>query len=80
MTIKSKKNNLFNYFAHDHKDLSKQYIKGCEDFFKSLNNKSIKKDDSKKGDIFVNCRSCNNYIYKNRSSRDARYCDDCMEN
>ena len=39
-----------------------------------------KKDNSKKGDIFVNCRSCNNYIYKNRSKRDARYCDDCMEN
>ena len=42
--------------------------------------KTNKKDDSKEGDIFVNCRSCNNYIYKNRSKRDARYCDDCMEN
>ena len=39
-----------------------------------------KKDNSKEGDIFVNCRSCNNYIYKNRSSKDGRYCDDCMEN
>lgn len=42
--------------------------------------KTNKKDDSKEGDIFVNCRSCNNYIYKNRSKRDGRYCDDCMEN
>jgi hypothetical protein len=75
MTIKSKKNNLFNYFAHDHKDLSKQYIKDCEVFFKS-----IKKVDSKKSDKFVNCKSCNNYIYKDRSLTDGRYCQDCMEN
>ena len=75
MTIKSKKNNLFNYFAHDHKDLSKQYIKSCEIFFKSL-----EKVDSKESDKFTNCKSCNNYIYKDRSPRDARYCQDCMEN
>ena len=79
MTIRNKKNNLFNYFAHDHKDLSKQYIKGCETFFKSLNNKSTKKDNSKKGDIFENCRSCGDYIKGDfRSNFDGRYCQDCL--
>jgi len=32
--IRSKKNNLFNYFACDHKDLSKDYLKSCNNFFK----------------------------------------------
>ena len=34
--IRSKKNNLFNYFACDHKDLSKDYLKSCNNFFKPL--------------------------------------------
>ena len=78
MTIRNKKNNLFNYFAHDHKDLSKQYIKGCETFFKSLNNKSTKKDDSVKNDYFINCRCCKEIISADfRSKFDKRYCKDC---
>ena len=79
MTIRSKKNNLLNYFAHDHKDLSKQYIKGCETFFKSLNNKSTKKDNSVKTDYFVNCRCCKELITADfRSKLDKRYCLDCL--
>ncbi len=38
-----------------------------------------KKDNSKNGDIFMNCRSCNTYIRGDwRSSRDTRYCQDCL--
>jgi len=78
MKIKSKKNNLFNYFAHNHKDLSKEYIKGCEDFFKTLKNKSTKKDNSVKTDYFLNCRCCKEIIRADyRSNRDKRYCQDC---
>jgi len=36
MTIKSKHNNLLNYFIHDHQDLSPAYVRSCEKFFKSL--------------------------------------------
>ena len=32
--IRSKKNDLLNYFNCDHKDLSKEYLKSCNDFFK----------------------------------------------
>ena len=78
MTIRNKKNNLFNYFASDHKDLSKKYLKGCETFFKSLNNKSTKKDDSVKTDYFLNCRCCKEIISADfRSKFDKRYCQDC---
>jgi len=35
--IRSKKGNLFNYFACDHKDLSKNYLNDCKKFFKTLN-------------------------------------------
>ena len=31
--IRSDHNNLFNYFAHNHNDLSKAYVKSCRDFF-----------------------------------------------
>ena len=34
--IRSKKNNLFNYFACDNKDLSKDYLKSCNNFFKEI--------------------------------------------
>nr|BAR27158.1 hypothetical protein [uncultured Mediterranean phage uvMED]BAR39404.1 hypothetical protein [uncultured Mediterranean phage uvMED] len=37
--IRSKKNNLFNYFAYDHKYLSKNYLKSCNKFFKSIEKK-----------------------------------------
>ena len=44
--IRSKKNNLLNYFIHDHKYLSKEYLKSCEKFFKSLKQKQ--KTENKK--------------------------------
>ena len=38
-----------------------------------------KKDNSKKGDIFQNCRSCGDYIRGDfRSNFDGRYCQDCL--
>lgn len=33
--IRSKKSNLLNYFIVDHKNLSKDYLKSCNEFFKS---------------------------------------------
>ena len=50
--IRSKKGNLFNYFACDHKDLSKNYLNDCKKFFKTLStNKGAKNGclRSKKG-------------------------------
>jgi hypothetical protein len=41
--------------------------------------KRPKKDNSKKGDIFQNCRSCGEYIRGDfRSNFDGRYCQDCL--
>jgi len=41
--------------------------------------KRPKKDNSKKGDIFQNCRSCGEYIRGDfRSNLDGRYCQDCL--
>jgi hypothetical protein len=41
--------------------------------------KKPKKDNSKKGDIFVNCRCCGEYIRGDfRSNLDGRYCQDCL--
>ena len=38
-----------------------------------------KKDNSNKGDIFQNCRSCGDYIKGDyRSNFDSRYCQDCL--
>ena len=34
--IKSKHNNLLNYFIHDHRDLSPAYVRSCEEFFNTL--------------------------------------------
>ena len=34
--IRSKHNNLLNYFIHDPRDLSPAYVRSCEKFFKSL--------------------------------------------
>ena len=39
--IRSKHNNLLNYFIHDKKDLSKAYIDKCEKFFKELKKKNV---------------------------------------
>ena len=42
-------------------------------------NKKPKKDNSKKGDIFLNCRSCKTIITNDYRSRlDTRYCADCL--
>ena len=42
--IRSRKNNLFNYFAHDHKDLSPGYLKSCEKFFGSIKQQKEKNE------------------------------------
>jgi hypothetical protein len=39
MTIRSKHNDLLNYFIHDEKDLSPAYVASCRKFFKELSNK-----------------------------------------
>ena len=47
--IKSKHNNLLNYFLYDHKYLSKEYLKKCKKFFKELKLKEdIKNMDKEK--------------------------------
>ena len=43
--IKSRKSNLLNYFICDHKHLSKDYLKSCNKFFKSLKEKQKTEDD-----------------------------------
>ena len=35
--IRSKHNNLFNYFLYDKKNLSDTYVKKCETFLNNLN-------------------------------------------
>lgn len=45
--IRSKKGNLFNYFACDHKDLSKEYLNSCNKFFKSIEKKPIESKEIK---------------------------------
>ena len=39
MTVRSKHNNLFNYFVHDKRDLSPAYVKHCEKFLKEISDK-----------------------------------------
>ena len=41
MTIKSKHNDLMNYFIHDKRDLSPAYVKKCERFLWSLRNAGL---------------------------------------
>ncbi len=41
MTIRSKHNDLMNYFIHDERDLSPAYVKKCERFLWSLRNKGL---------------------------------------
>ena len=36
MTIRSKHNDLLNYFIHDERDLSPAYLASCRKFFKKL--------------------------------------------
>ena len=48
-----------------------------DDFFKKP--KKPKKDNSVKGDIFLNCRCCGVLIRPDWYSRiDQRYCQDCL--
>ena len=44
MTVRSKRNNLLNYFLYDNKDLSKAYVKKCEQFIDSLGYKNKLED------------------------------------
>ena len=39
MTVRSKHNDLLNYFVHDKHDLSRAYVKSCEKFLKEISNK-----------------------------------------
>ena len=45
LMIKSKHNNLLNYFLYDNKNLSKAYVKKCEKFFKELKTKKENKTE-----------------------------------
>ena len=55
-------------------DEQKQIV---SDFFKLKKKK--KKDNSKNGDMFLNCRSCKTIITNDwRSKHDTRYCADCL--
>ena len=42
MTIRSKHNDLLNYFIHDRRDLSPAYVRSCEKFFRELGKKRNK--------------------------------------
>ena len=44
--LRSKHNNLLNYFIHDRRDLSPAYVRKCEKFLHSLRNTLIKKKDA----------------------------------
>jgi len=37
--IRSKHNDLLNYFVHDKRDLSPAYVKSCEKFLKEISHK-----------------------------------------
>jgi len=44
-----------------------------------IKKKKKKKDNSKNGDMFLNCRSCKTIITNDwRSKFDTRYCADCL--
>tara|TARA_R100001079_G_scaffold86282_1_gene49225 strand:+ start:348 stop:536 length:189 start_codon:yes stop_codon:yes gene_type:complete len=54
-------------------------LKGNETFDELLRIGKKKKDNSKKGDIFFNCRSCGVRIRPDwYSLKDKRYCLDCL--
>ena len=42
MKIRSKHNDLLNYFVHDRQDLSPAYVRSCEKFFRELGKKRNK--------------------------------------
>ena len=39
MTIRSKHNNLLNYFIHDKRDLSPAYVRKCKKYLDEISNK-----------------------------------------
>ena len=58
-------------------------LRGDETFTELLKigkkKKRRKKDNSKRGESFINCRCCNEYIKGDwRSSFDSRYCKNCL--
>ena len=44
MTVRRNHNSLLNYFLYDKKDLSKDYVKKCEQFIDSLGYKNKLED------------------------------------
>ena len=46
--IKSKHNNLLNYFIHDRRDLSPAYVRSCEKYFKEIE-KNLKVSSAQAG-------------------------------
>ena len=56
--IRSKHNDLLNYFVHDARDLSPAYVKKCELFLSSLRGLITKKDA--------------NVLYKKQASKDIQ--------
>ena len=51
----------------------------CLSCYNNLSKKRPKKDNSKKGDIFLNCRCCGVSIRPDWYSQiDKRYCADCL--
>ena len=49
MTIRSKHNDLLNYFIHDEQDLSPAYVASCRKFLKELSSK-LQASSSKRHD------------------------------
>ena len=41
MTIRSKHDNLLNYFIYDNKDLSKKYVENSKKFLERIKNKKV---------------------------------------
>ena len=46
--IRSKHNDLLNYFVHDKRDLSRAYVKSCEKFLKEISDKQQAPSATKK--------------------------------
>ena len=48
MTIRSKHNNLLNFFIYDKKRLSKKYVKKCEKLLNEIEIKKVTRKEQKK--------------------------------
>ena len=48
MTVRSKHNNLLNYFLYDDKDLSKAYLRKCKKFLKELKKQMEKNNECRR--------------------------------